>query len=58
VEWARSIVVIGDDSPFVGFGADYPQHVGFTLLIRPSAPDRLEGVLVRHSDYVKLQIAM
>jgi len=29
--------------------SDYPQDVGFTLLILPSAPDRLEGAPMRHS---------
>ena len=44
------IVVIGVGGPFVVFVSNYPQHVGFMLLILPSALDRLEGVLECHSD--------
>jgi hypothetical protein len=48
----------GDGGPFVGFGTDYPQQVGFTLLIPVFPADRLKGELVRHSDYVKPQIGV
>jgi hypothetical protein len=44
------IVVIGAIGPFVVLVSNYPQHVGFMLLILPSALDRLEGVLKCNSD--------
>ena len=44
VEWG-----IAQTGPFVGFGTDYPQDVGFTLLILRSAPDRLEVAMECHS---------
>jgi hypothetical protein len=46
------IVAIGAGGPFVGLVSNYPQHVGFTLLILPLEPDRLGSALVRHSDCV------
>ena len=43
------IVVVGVGGPFVVFVSNYPQHVGFMLLILPSVLDRLEAVLECHS---------
>src|ERR1035438_610038 len=36
---------MGVGGPFVGFGAVYPQWVGFTLLMPGSREDKLEGAV-------------